>query len=258
MLVLTWFLVSLVCSCFFLLFSFSLPFSCNFRAGTLEERRALWGANPEKPMDLFKVFAEYVEGRVARLPWCEHPIQLETVPLKDFLKKMNSFGLLTINSQPRVNGAPSADQAVGWGGPGGYVYQKAYMEFFTSESHLTKIMKLAASDPSHASISITALNSRGDKVTNVSLGDHHVNAVTWGVFPNREIVQPTVVDVDSFGVWKDEAFALWKSQWQPIYEEGSAAHQLIQEVHDQYYLVNCVDNDYVKGDLMAFFAKLMQ
>jgi hypothetical protein len=29
-----------------------------------------------------------------------------------------------------------------------------------------------------------------------------VNAVTWGVFPGREIVQPTVVDMVSFGIWK--------------------------------------------------------
>ena len=29
-----------------------------------------------------------------------------------------------------------------------------------------------------------------------------VNAVTWGVFPGREIVQPTVVDAVSFGIWK--------------------------------------------------------
>lgn len=29
-----------------------------------------------------------------------------------------------------------------------------------------------------------------------------VNAVTWGVFPGKEIVQPTVVDAQSFGIWK--------------------------------------------------------
>jgi methylenetetrahydrofolate reductase (NADPH) len=33
-----------------------------------------------------------------------------------------------------------------------------------------------------------------------------VNVVTWGVFPGREIIQPTVVDAASFSVWKDEAF----------------------------------------------------
>ena len=32
-----------------------------------------------------------------------------------------------------------------------------------------------------------------------------VNAVTWGVFPAREVVQPTVVDPQSFLVWKARA-----------------------------------------------------
>ena len=35
------------------------------------------------------------------------------------------------------------------------------------------------------------------------------NTVTWGVFPNHEIVQPTIVERSSFLAWKDEAFALW-------------------------------------------------
>jgi len=29
-----------------------------------------------------------------------------------------------------VNGSPSTDPVVGWGAPDGYVYQKAYLEFF--------------------------------------------------------------------------------------------------------------------------------
>lgn len=227
-----------------------------YRAGSIEERKKLWGAAPTVPMDLFKVFADYISGTIPRLPWCENAIQLETVPLRDFLGRMNLFGMLTINSQPRVNGAPSTDAAVGWGGPGGYVYQKAYMEFFTSAATLSKIMKLASAE--FPLLSITALNHKGDKVTNVTLGEKLVNAVTWGVFPNREIVQPTVVDVESFKVWKEEAFALWCSQWQPLYEKGSPSYDLIQQVHDEYYLVNMVDNDYVNGDLFAFLAKIMQ
>lgn len=43
-----------------------------------------------------------------------------------------------------------------------------------------------------------------DVVQNVEKDD--VNAVTWGVFWGREIIQPTVVDHTSFMIWKDEAF----------------------------------------------------
>ena len=45
----------------------------------------------------------------------------------DQLASINSRGVLTINSQPNVNGAPSDDAVFGWGGPGGYVYQKVML-----------------------------------------------------------------------------------------------------------------------------------
>lgn len=37
----------------------------------------------------------------------------------------------TINSQPNVNGAPATDPVVGWGTPGGYVYQKVGVCFLS-------------------------------------------------------------------------------------------------------------------------------
>lgn len=43
---------------------------------------------------------------------------------------INRAGFMTINSQPAVNGCRSDDSVYGWGGAGGYVYQKAYVEFF--------------------------------------------------------------------------------------------------------------------------------
>ena len=61
---------------------------------------------------------------------CESKIQLETVHIKERLMKLNNAGFLTINSQPRVNGADSTDPAVGWGRPGGYVYQKVCVVLF--------------------------------------------------------------------------------------------------------------------------------
>lgn len=45
-------------------------------------------------------------------------------------------GVLTINSQPAVNCASSQDKVFGWGTPGGYVFQKAYLEFFTNERNV--------------------------------------------------------------------------------------------------------------------------
>lgn len=40
-----------------------------------------------------------------------------------------------------------------------------------------------------------------------NVGQSSVNAVTWGVFPGKEVVQPTVVDPHSFSVWKVHCLA---------------------------------------------------
>jgi len=75
-------------------------------------------------------------------------------------------------------------------------------------------------------------------------------AVTWGVFPGREIIQPTVVDPESFLVWKDEAFGLWTEQWAKLYPEGSKSRQIIESIANSYYLVNLVDNDFPKETVL--------
>ncbi|KAJ9118324.1 hypothetical protein QFC22_004236 [Naganishia vaughanmartiniae] len=72
------------------------------------------------------------------------------------------------------------------------------------------------------------------------------NAVTWGVFPGKEIVQPTIVEAVSFIAWKDEAFELGV-QWATLYPEGSESRKMIQQVMDTSYLVNIVANDFKDG-----------
>lgn len=58
------------------------------------------------------------------LPWNDEPLAPETNLLKDELEKVNRRGVLTINSQPNINGKASSDPIVGWGPGGGYVFQK--------------------------------------------------------------------------------------------------------------------------------------
>lgn len=70
--------------------------------------------------------------------------------------------------------------------------------------------------------------------------------MTWGVFPGKEILQPTVVDPEVFLVWKDEAFSLWLSQWASAYDEDCAGHATIYNIHDTYFLVNIVDNNFIR------------
>lgn len=61
-----------------------------------------------------------------------------------------------------------------------------------------------------------------------------VNAVTWGVFPAKEVIQPTVVDPQSFMVWKDEAFDIWTSDWASIYPDDSPSKKVLQEVREHH------------------------
>lgn len=82
---------------------------------------------------------------------------------------------------------------------------------------------------------------QGDLKTN-SKGESP-NAVTWGVFPGREIIQPTVVESGAFLAWKEEAFELW-SQWATLYEKESPSTLLLHQLKSSYFLVNLVDNNF--------------
>ena len=56
------------------------------------------------------------------LPWSEmEGFHRETGSIQDQLQQLNLQGYFTINSQPQVNGVPSSDAKVGWGGTDGYV-----------------------------------------------------------------------------------------------------------------------------------------
>jgi methylenetetrahydrofolate reductase (NADPH) len=59
-------------------------------------------------------------GKLDFMPWNEMGgLHKETSAITQQLAQLNKAGYLTINSQPRVNAAPSDDPKVGWGGPGG-------------------------------------------------------------------------------------------------------------------------------------------
>lgn len=215
-----------------------------------ETKLKQWGEELSSIEDVFSVFAKFCKGEISCLPWAENEggLQAESQVLIDQLVALNMEGYLTINSQPRVNGASSSDPKFGWGRPNGYVYQKQYIEFFCSKEKLAQLISKMASLPN---LSYQAVNASGEVYSNIS--EAEINAVTWGVFPASEIIQPTVVDPKSFLVWKDEAFSIWLSVWAAIYEEGSSSKRLLQEFHDSSFLVNIVDNDFVTGDLFALF-----
>ncbi|CAI5980144.1 unnamed protein product [Closterium sp. NIES-65] len=295
-----------------------------------------WAVPVASTEDVKQLFARFVSGEVSSFPWSEAveaSLSADSAPISAQLQELNAAGLLTINSQPAVNGAKSDDPVLGecavlgaetaaegsalsgwvlrlrqkaallekakatpsislmavnsqgimclprahvywstlpvspspspffyfctpcfppgWGGPGGYIYQKAYVECFAPHDKVTTLLEKAKATPS---ISLMAVNSQGHVLatgpgTPASTTPFSANAVTWGVFPGREVVQPTVADFMSFLAWKEEAFGAWVDDWAGLYKEEDEgtplAKKLLQEIHDTYYLVSVVDNDYV-------------
>ena len=192
--------------------------------GSKEDLLAMWGDAPITHSDVYEVFAKYVEGKIPILPWCEVALHGETLPISGELARINRSGFLTINSQPAVNGVKSSHPVYGWGGLHGRVYQKAYVEFFTTPEMMESIMSVVASKPS---LNFYAINNDG---VAYSSGQKGVTALTWGVFPNKEIAQPTVFDPDSFGVWSQETFQLWTKCWASLYDDETESCALLYEV----------------------------
>lgn len=78
------------------------------------------------------------------------------------------------------------------------------------------------------------------------------------MWPGSEIKQPTIVDPEIFSIWKDEAFALWSSEWSDLYPRDHDSYKTIEEIANTFYLVNIVDNDFISGDIFRIFNEIIE
>lgn len=161
-----------------------------------EDAIKLWG-HPTSFKEVTTLFQKFCLNQLSALPWSDQPVLSETSVIASQLGRLNGLGFLTINSQPAVNGVRSDDKNFGWGPSNGYVYQKAYLEFFASPELLDALIPHIERD---SGITYYVINKRGDLRTNTT--SEGPNAVTWGVFPGKEVVQPTIVEAISFMAWK--------------------------------------------------------
>jgi len=213
----------------------------------------MWGEELTSEQDVWNVFENYICGKpnkkgvkIERTPWCDSELSKETGLIAEKLAKVNMNGVLTINSQPSANCVDSSDPILGWGQPGGYVFQKAYLEFFTSEENVLALLQVLGRFPG---VNFQVVNNSG-RVNFTNIKSKRPIAVTWGVFPGREIVQPTIVDPIAFNQWRTEAFGLWTEQWGKLYEPDTSSRKIIDSITESYYLVNLVDNDFPKGNCL--------
>ena len=75
---------------------------------------------------------------------------------------------------------------------------QAYLEFFASPNFTAVLQEVL---PSYPWVNYHIVNKLGTQDT-TNCDPTQPIAVTWGVFPGKEIVQPTVVDPVSFNIWK--------------------------------------------------------
>ncbi|KAL9123973.1 MAG: hypothetical protein Q9217_006652 [Psora testacea] len=205
--------------------------------GTNEQNIKLWG-KPESVKDVANIFIRFLQGELKSLPWSESPITSEAEAICPELIDLNRRGLLTITSQPAVNGVKSTHPVHGWGPKGGYVYQKACLELLVSPDLISDLISRIQQNPTMTYYTVT---KNGDLKTNAP--SDGPNAVTWGVFPGKEIVQPTIVETISFLAWKDEAYRLG-TDWAKCHSAMSPSRRLIDEIMENWHLINIVDNDF--------------
>ncbi|SCV03298.1 LAME_0H09296g1_1 [Lachancea meyersii CBS 8951] len=205
----------------------------------------IWG-QPQRFQDIQSLFVRYLEGALDALPWSDLGISSETALIQEELIQLNERGYLTLASQPATNSTPSTDKIFGWGPRGGYVYQKSFVEMFVHKQQWDNVLKPKL-DPSSPNVSYYVGDS--SEAFYSSLDTNCSSVVTWGVFPNSEILQTTRVEEESFKAWRDEAFSIWL-EWSKLFPRGSATNSLLRQIHRDYYLVSIVHHDFSQCDAL--------
>lgn len=102
------------------------------------EAVAQWG-HPTTHEDLTQMFSHYLHSKIRSTPFSSEPLSSESIAILIHLEKLTLKGWWTVGSQPAIDGASSADEVVGWGPRGGYIFQKAFVEFFATEEDVVNI-----------------------------------------------------------------------------------------------------------------------
>lgn len=219
---------------------------------------AEWGT-PTNAQELSNLFTAYLNSapETPTTPFCDLPLSPESQTILPHLLALNSASkqYWTVGSQPAVDAARSEDPIHGFGPRGGYVFQKAFVEFFVKPEVALEIER-AVEARGQGQISFYAGNKSGEFKTNMAKDD--VNAVTWAVFPGQEIVQSTIIEEVSFQAWKvsvaslscsmahttqEEAFEIW-SEWAVLYPRSSPSRRLLNSIADEWWLVSLIHHDY--------------
>ncbi|KAI9658582.1 MAG: hypothetical protein M1821_002142 [Bathelium mastoideum] len=208
------------------------------------QARAWWGA-PRTAADVSAVILRYLRGEIGALPWSdgEDGLSSETAAIRAGLERMAmAKGWWSVASQPAVNGVRSGDPVVGWGPRNGFVFQKAFVEFFLSSKDWALLRRRL--EAKEGEVTFFAGNGAGAFAASE---EESVNPVTWGTFIGKEIITPTIIEAVSFRAWCEEAFGIW-AEWERIYHPQSPSARLIRCIREDYWLVNVIHHAFTDKD----------
>lgn len=223
----------------------------------------IWG-HPTSEDDISLIFSKFLLGKLEAIPWCDSEILAETNVIKRWLLQLNlpsyagssakdtvgkGKGWWTVSSQPSVDGIPSSDPTFGFGPKDGYVYQKSFVELFVSQKDKDSI-RTKIEQKGKGLISFWAGDRKGNFESNIP--ETSIVSMTWGLFPGKEIAQPTIIDAESFKAWRDESFAIW-SEWELLFPKKSATRELMRGIGEERWLVTVIHHDYKKGEALWEF-----
>ncbi len=120
---------------------------------------------------------------------------------------------------------------------------QSYVEFFASPENVERAIAACKDRPE---LDYFATNQSGDVKSRGLTG---TTALTWGVFPSREVQQPTIFDPETFQVWRKEAFSMWLTFWASLHDEESPSYKTLHDIHDSFYLVAIVCNNFLSDSL---------
>ena len=241
----------------------------SLKLGPVAARR-LWGW-PKSKDDITNIFKRHVLEEIPCVPWSDETdvsengqgaLREETKTIrKELLRLIEERGYWTLASQPAVNGVRSDDKVFGWGPAGeGFVFQKAFVEFFVSRSLWENDLKPRLQRYREEEISWLKTDAEGNFESSTSSladvdqtsskptpGATGVLPVTWGVFRGKEILTPTIIEEQSFRAWGEEAYGIW-SEWRRVFPRGSEEERFLESCRAEMCLVNCVGQKFQGGD----------
>lgn len=214
---------------------------------------SLWNI-PSTTEEITHLFASHLAGQdPEQLPWSESAtLSPETALITSELTQLTlRKGYWTIASQPAVDGLPSIHPIHGWGPPGGFVFQKAFVEFFVPASTFTTTLRPYL-DLLHIEGEVSYYAGNASGAYQSSESRDAVHAVTWGSFAGKEIATATMVEEVSFRAWVEEAFGIW-AEWARCVGEAARrgkverarqSRDFLRKTERDVWLVNVIGHGY--------------